>query len=356
MPLIANSGLPTYERLRSAGQTVLSPDRAAHQDIRELHIGLLNLMPDSALEATERQFFRLVGESNPIAQLHMHPFAVGEQARGDRALNHIGRFYDTVDRIQDDGLDGLIISGANPAQPELSDEPFWRPLTEIMSWAEENVTSTLCSCLATHAVLQHKLGIRRWLQPVKRWGVYEHRLMSRDHPLVHGVNTRFCVPHSRWYDLRPDQFGAAGSRVLVESEVAGVHMATSGDGFRMVFLQGHPEYDTISLLKEYKREVARYWAGTRGDFPASPENYFRPQTEAIFEEYKERLDNAKSRGEDMPEFPEMLVTEQLDNTWHDTGEAIIANWIGLIYQLTHVDRRRPFMDSVDPNDPLRLAG
>ena len=33
---------------------------------------------------------------------------------------------------------------------------------------------------------------------------------------------------------------------------------------------------------------------------------------------------------------------------------VINNWIGAVYQLTHVDRRRPFRDGVDPADPLGL--
>jgi homoserine O-succinyltransferase len=30
----------------------------------------------------------------------------------------------------------------------------------------------------------------------------------------------------------------------------------SEDLLRIVFFQGHPEYDTISLLKEYKQDIA----------------------------------------------------------------------------------------------------
>ena len=60
MPLIAHSKLPSFQRLKKQGEKILSKDRAEHQTIRELHIGLLNMMPDAALEATERQFFRLV--------------------------------------------------------------------------------------------------------------------------------------------------------------------------------------------------------------------------------------------------------------------------------------------------------
>ena len=76
MPLVAHKKLPTYERLRAEGQRILSPERAQEQDIRGLHIGLLNMMPDAALAATERQFFRLVGSSNPISQFYIHPITV----------------------------------------------------------------------------------------------------------------------------------------------------------------------------------------------------------------------------------------------------------------------------------------
>src|SRR6185295_16711986 len=56
MPIVAHTSLPSFEDLRRAGQEVLSLDGALHQDIRELHIGLLNMMPDAALRVTERQF------------------------------------------------------------------------------------------------------------------------------------------------------------------------------------------------------------------------------------------------------------------------------------------------------------
>ena len=74
MPLVAHTNLPTFTRLEEEGHEVLSCDRASHQDIRELHIGLLNMMPDAALKATELQFLRLIGESNPIAQFFVHSF------------------------------------------------------------------------------------------------------------------------------------------------------------------------------------------------------------------------------------------------------------------------------------------
>ncbi|MBI3575870.1 MAG: homoserine O-succinyltransferase, partial [Gammaproteobacteria bacterium] len=312
MPLVANSSLPTFERLKQEGENVVAREIALKQDIREMHIGLLNMMPDAALAATERQFFRLVGESNQIAQFYVHPFTLKELARGAEAQAHVAQYYETFEGIKEQGLDALIITGANVTQPDLALEPFWKPLIKVIDWAYDNVTSTLCSCLATHAVLQFRYNQKRRHQGFKRWGVYAHRVVDRKHPLVNDVNTRFDVPHSRFNDVSRQQFEAAKLRILVESEVAGVHLATSEDGFRIVFFQGHPEYDTVSLLKEYKREIARFVKGERADYPPIPENYFTLKSQGILEEHGERLQAAKAKRAPIPDLPESLLGGQLD--------------------------------------------
>jgi len=284
MPLVAHNALPTFERLRRDGMTVLSTERAGNQVIRELHIGLLNMMPDAALEATERQFYRLVGESNPIAQFYMHPFTLPALPRGDKARAHIEAYYESFDSIREKGLDALIITGANVSGPSLADQPFWLPMIEVIDWARDHVTSTLCSCLATHAVMQFRYGQTRVKQPKKVWGVFEHRVVDPRHPLVADVNTRFDVPHSRWNDISRAQFEAAGIRVLAESAGGGVHLAVSPDGFRTVFFQGHPEYDTVSLLKEYKRDVLLAAAGQLPAWPPFPARTFDAQSRALLAE------------------------------------------------------------------------
>ncbi|MCB1878324.1 MAG: homoserine O-succinyltransferase [Chromatiales bacterium] len=354
MPLVAHNNLPTFERLRCEGQTILPPGRAMHQDIRELHIGLCNMMPDAALAATERQFFRLVGQSNPIAQFYMHPFTLPQLPRSAKARKHIADYYEDFEQLKRDGLDALIITGANVTHADLSDEPFWEPLSEVISWAWDNVTSTLCSCLATHAVLQQRHQQQRRPLGFKRWGVYSHKVEDRAHPLVSNVNTRFDVPHSRWNDISNVQFETAGLKVLVRSAVAGVHLAVSEDGFRTVYFQGHPEYDSVSLLKEYKREVTRYTKGEVQQYPPFPENYFSRNCQAILNEYRIRLDTALNDGQVPPELPEDLLASRVDNTWHDSAEAVVGNWIGKVYQVTHQERGLPFMEGVDPNDPLGL--
>lgn len=355
MPLVANSDLPSFERLKQDGETIIPGDQALHQDIRELHIGLLNMMPDAALEATERQFFRLVGESNQIAQFYLHPFTLKELERSAEGLAHIEKYYQSFDQIKEQGLDALIITGANMVGSELADQPFWKPLSEVLEWAYENVTSTLCSCLTTHAVLQFRYKQKRKPLPGgKRWGVYPHRVVDRKHPLVAGVNTRFDVPHSRFNEIYPDQFKAAGLKILVVSEDKDVHLAVSEDGFRLVFFQGHPEYDLISLMKEYKREIGRYIRGETDQYPPFPENYFSLKCQAILEEYQDHLNATLKRGSDAPMFPEEVIIPFLDNTWHDTAEAVINNWIGKVYQLTNTDRHIPFNADINPEDPLDL--
>ena len=356
MPLVAHTDLPSFERLLQEGENVLARDRALQQDIRELHIGLLNMMPDAALEATERQFFRLVGESNQIAQFYMHPFTIPELPRSDKVRAHIAKYYETFEQIREQGLDALIITGANVTGPELSQQPFWQPLIDVIDWAYAHVTSTLCSCLATHAVLEFRYAQKRRPLGFKRWGVYSHRVVSRAHPLITGVNTRFDVPHSRFNQIDRSQFEQAQLPVLVESSEAGVHLAVSEDQFRLVFFQGHPEYDSISLLKEYKREILRFTNGDASDYPPFPEHYFTLQQQAMLDEYQNLVRRAVETADAIPDFPENAISPYLDNTWHDTAEAIINNWIGQVYQLTSLQRNEPFKENINPDDPLRLRG
>jgi len=354
MPLVAHNNLPTYERLSGEGINVLKPDFAFQQDIRELHIGLLNMMPDAALAATERQFFRLIAESNPVAQLFVHPFTLDDLPRGKSAREHIDQYYESFKQLREQGLDALIITGANVVGNELPTEPFWNSLIEVVDWADENVTSTLCSCLATHAVLEFRYGQKREMQGFKKWGVFEHTVIDSGHPLVADINTRFDVPHSRWNAIFPEQFEAAGLKLLVTGDDGCAHLATSPDGFRTIFFQGHPEYDSISLLKEYKREIDLYTSGVTEMYPPLPDNYFNEFIAALLAEYRVRVNLSMQNRADLPEFPESLILGHLHNTWHDSACAVVGRWIGLVYQITHRDRDKPFMDGIDVNNPLNL--
>lgn len=349
MPLVAYKNLPTFERLQNEGRTVIPVDRATHQDIREMHIGLLNMMPDAAITATERQFFRLVGESNQIAQIYIHPFTLPEIPRDEDTQKYIAQHYDTFEDLQKQGLDALIITGANPRYDSLEKEEFWEPLQKVIDWAWDNVTSTMCSCLATHAVMQARYNQKRSKLPEgKLWGVYRQRVRDREHPLVRNMNTVFDVPHSRWNDISIEQFEEAGMHVLIAGRLSGAHIAVSEDGFRLVCMQGHPEYDAISLLKEYQRELKLYKTGQRTDPPPIPYDYFTD--EAI---QKLILHNPEDMSKEETDKLNKELCGLIENTWTDSARSILASWIGLVYQTTNADRQKQFMEGVDPNDPLR---
>ncbi len=351
MPIVEHSGLPTFRDLRRQGLTVLTLKDAQRQDIRALHVGLLNLMPDAAFQLTEQQFIRLVGGSNQIAQFYVHCFTVDGLPRSAATQAYIAANYVDLASIYAQGLDALIVTGANVANPHIEQEPFYRPLTEVIGWASENVTSVLCSCLSTHALMKFLHGVDRTRLMRKQWGVYSHRVVAPQHPLLTGINTRFDVPHSRYNGITRAQFEGAGLGILIESAEAGVHAAVSADQFRHVYFQGHPEYDAISLLKEYKREVLRHFAGDR-DLPPFPDHYISPEAAAVINAYLAAGETARRAGTPLPAFPEADVAPFLDNTWGDTARTIFDNWLGLVYQLTNLDRRLPFKAGIDPRRPL----
>jgi len=352
MPLVAHNDLPTFQRLSKDGSPIMPMGRALSQDIRELHVGLLNIMPDAALEATERQFFRLIGESNRVAQIYLHPFTLPIFERSKDAQSHIDKYYETFEDIKAQGLDALIISGANEeTNPHVSDESIWAPLKEALEWAFENVTSTLCSCLASHALLTYMYDQQPTWRRHKLWGVYPHKVRDREHPLVHGMNTTFDAPHSRYSEITRPQFEKAGMKILAETPGGHVHLATSPDGFRMICMQAHPEYDIFSLLKEYKREITNFINGEREDYPQFPKNYFGPIAQEKLGEYRNLV---LAEGKEPYPFPEDDIIPLLENTWADSARSFISSWIGYVYQTTDMDRRKPFMDGIDPDNPLNL--
>ncbi len=350
MPIIKNSNLPTYDRLAAEGRQIMDVERAAQQDIRELHIGFMNLMPDAAMEATERQFFRLVDESNRIVQIHIHPFTLPMIERGPEAAAHIAKYYEDFETLKQDGLDALIVTGANVSTP-VTDRAYWQPMIDVIEWGMNNTTSVLCSCFASHIAMAHVYGQPPTRHTDKRWGVFSHRVVDKKHPLVRDMNTIFDAPHSRFGDVSRQQMESANMRVLVESKAVGVHMATSPDGFRLICFQGHPEYDVFSLLKEYRREVTRYLNGDRSDYPPLPQYYLGDEAEAMAMDFMELALTGKV---DAADFPESAINPLLDNTWIDSAKSVIGTWIGLVYQVCNVDRKKQFMDGIDPNNPLNL--
>jgi homoserine O-succinyltransferase len=214
-----------------------------------------------------------------------------------------------------------------------------------MDWAWYNVASTITACMATHFVMQFRYHQMRTINTEKRVGIFKSRVRERSHPIVQGMNTVFDVPHSRYSDISWAQFEQAGMRVLVNSFEGGVHMASSRDGFRLICFQGHQEYDTVSLLKEYKRDMLLVAQG-KLEKAAFPVHYFSSEAMEIIEKFKQNPNP--------DHFPEDEITPLIENTWRDSARAIIGNWIGKVYQTTNINRHKQYMDGIDPENPLGI--
>ena len=246
----------------------------------------------------------------------------------------------------------MIITGANVPPSSFEEAPFWDELKEVLAFAKSQVTSTLCACLASHAAVYEFYGLEREPLAEKRWGVFSHRLQSLTHPLVRNINTRFDVPHSRLNDISAESMLSKGLHLLVGSEVAGVHLAVSPDGFRFVYFQGHPEYDRISLLKEYKREIGRFLEHAREDYPSLPDGYFDLRGQELLNAFQHHVLAGPRNIVALEGFPEETILSQIDNAWGDTAKSVFNNWLGMTYQITNQDRSKPLMEGVDPSNPI----
>jgi len=295
--------------------------------MRAVRIGLLNLMPDAALQATERQFMRLVSAYGDAANLYVLPFAVRADYRADVALAHIGSYYSTFDELRDEDLDALIITGANPASADIATEAFWEPMIDVIEWGRDNVDSVLCSCLATHAILHHYHDTPRTELPERQWGVYDHENLAPDHPLMAGVDAPVSAPHSHRYAVSRAEMERAGLTVLAASEEAGVHVAVDDGGRNFVCFQGHPEYDAISLLKEYKREVQRFLLGSRQTYPPFPDHYLAADARRLLDSYQRQVTESDFEQDTIPPFPEAELAGGYENTWVEAGMRIYRNWL-----------------------------
>src|SRR5271156_2084284 len=132
-----------------------------------ISIGLINNMPDAALEATERQFCNLLSAAAGPIELQLTYYSLPEIERAPTARERISSSYFGVEELWNSRLDAVIVTGAEPREPKLSQEPYWSRLVELMDWADKNTTSSMWSCLAAHAAVLQMDGIARHPLPDK---------------------------------------------------------------------------------------------------------------------------------------------------------------------------------------------
>ncbi len=288
-----------------------------------LTIGLVNNMPDSALQATERQFMQLLKAAAGNNRIHLHCFSLPSVKRSQPTQRLIDSQYTDIadlDRLQ---IDGLIVTGAEPNAATLPEEPFWQDLTAVIDWAKTNTRSTIWSCLAAHAAVLHLDGIERRRLDAKCSGVFDCAKVT-DHWLTRDIPSPLKISHSRVNALQESDLAARGYQLLTRSVEAGADIFARQLGSQFIFFQGHPEYDALTLQREYLRDITRFIARERDSYPAFPAGYFNTETEIKLAGFR-KLASAERKLPLSAELP--VLTLRPDIAAGTAATALFGNWL-----------------------------
>jgi len=278
---------------------VISPDRAAHQDIRPLRIGLLNLMPKKI--QTENQFARLIG-ATPL-QIDLSLIRMTMHETRNTAAEHMAAFYRPFDEVREEKFDGLIITGAPIEHLPFEEVTYWNELCDIMDWTQTHVHSTFGVCWGGMAMINHFHGVQKHMLDHKAFGCFRHQNLVPNSPYLRGFSDEFVIPVSRWTEMKQAEIDQApGLRTLLGSDEVGPCLVEDAS-HRALYIFNHFEYDSSTLKEEYDRDVAN---GTPINVP---QNYY----------------------------PDDDPRRQPLNRWRSHAHLLYGNWVNEIYQTTPFD-------------------
>jgi homoserine O-succinyltransferase len=292
---------------------------------RCLSIGLVNNMADEALKATERQYISLLNEASDGIPVCLSFYTLPGVPRNAAITRHINNLYSSVDDLVSGRLDGLIVTGREPLAANLKEEAYWPSFSRVLRWAQENTHAAIWSCLAAHAAVLEMDGIERVRKQDKLFGVFACARESA-HPLLDGLPSTLKLPHSRWNDLDEQKLTRCGYSVLTRIGSAGVDIFAKQQQSLFIFFQGHPEYESDTLLREYRRDVGRYFTGQSASYPGMPQGYFDAETSAALGRMREAA--LSQRNEDaLREVALTLEKASIKNNWCSSAVSIYRNWL-----------------------------
>ena len=264
MPVNVPDGLPAIDTLRQENVFLMTEHRAQSQDIRPLEIAIVNLMPTK--EATETQLLRLL--SNTPLQINIKLLSIGGHVSKNTPQEYLEAFYTSTHEIIEQRFDGLIVTGAPVETLPFEQVDYWDELVRIFEWSREHVFCSLFICWGVNAALYHFYGIEKRLLDKKISGVYPMNCYDNSSQLLLGMDDPFWMPQSRYATVFPEDIQAAGLKMLAGSAETGA-VVSANLKRRQVFVTGHLEYDSDTLDKEYKRDIAQ------GLDIAMPVNYYQ---------------------------------------------------------------------------------
>ena len=302
MPIKIPDQLPARDTLISEGIMVMDEAAAMRQDIRPMHVGLLNLMPNKI--QTETQIARLVASTALQVELTLVRAATHESK--NTPSDHLSAFYRTWDEVQPEKFDAFIITGAPVGMVPYEEITYWNELKQILDWTATNVHSSLYVCWGAMAALYHFHGLNKVKLPEKAFGVFPHTNCRQGSPYLIGFSDSIQVPVSRWTTLLRDDIEAVPDlRILLDGPETGPCLIHEPFGNRL-YMINHLEYDATTLRDEYLRDRAQ-----DPDIPL-PRNYF----------------------------PFDDPNQSPPNRWRAHAHLLFGNWLNETYQSTPFDLKR----------------
>lgn len=220
-------------------------------NIRHLRIAIVNLMP--TVKETEKQWTEVLSHNpNTIVDLVFFHSLTRPSTRVDKA--HLEQNYHNWQDYDFNDLDGVIITGAPVELLEFKDVDYYKEVCDIIAKSINHDLSLMLVCWAAQAGLNYLYGIEKICLDKKLFGVYEHKLLKPDHPLLKGFSNdqlRACISRQTKVD---------SSEVLKYTDPI---LGSSIDGLDcladknadITYMFNHLEYIENTLEAEYLRDL-----------------------------------------------------------------------------------------------------
>lgn len=230
--------------------------------IKHLRIAVVNLMP--TVKETENQWREVLSQnSSTIVDFVFFHSLVRPTTRVDKT--YLDENYANWQDYNFEELDGIVITGAPVELLEFDDVDFYKEVCEIISKSLDYNLSVMLVCWAAQAGLNYLYNIKKECLNHKLFGVYEHKLVNQDHPLLKGIDGQLKACVSRQTMIK-DNNVLKYTDVILASPVDGLDCLVDKT-YDITYMFNHLEYNKNTLEAEYLRDKAI-------NNIAEPDNYY----------------------------------------------------------------------------------
>ncbi|MEY8765127.1 MULTISPECIES: homoserine O-acetyltransferase/O-succinyltransferase family protein [Francisella] len=286
MTINAKKPFEFFRDLQLNYQTEISIKNSS--SIKRLKVAIVNLMP--TVKETEKHWADVLSHnSSTIVELVFFHSLVRPSTRVSE--NYLQENYANWQDYDFADLDGIIITGAPVELLEFESVDFYPEVCEIISKSLEYKLSVMLVCWAAQAGLNYLYGINKQCLEKKLFGVYGHKPIKHDHPLLKGIDGELKACISRQTKIT-DQKVLEHTDVILASAIDGLD-CLADKKYDITYMFNHLEYTQDTLEAEYLRDKATT------DNIAKPYNYYDSQN-------------------------------NIDYSWQNDRKTFYSNWLDII--------------------------